>query len=195
MGDFTLIGMFDYTLTSGETPPFINQWDNGAGGSAYDFYYDVDNDHLKLRLSDDGSTVSTLTSNTANLTTNEPVWLRVQAVFGASLVTVSFFKSEDPFSTAIGDISWTALGTPTASITEVHTTAEPLRIGARDDGAASLTVATGDIYRSQVYVGTLAGTLISEMYPDRDYLDGATFTSSTTSEIYTLQGDAAVNVQ
>lgn len=100
---------------------------------------------------------------------------------GAGGHTVTFYTSQD-------GATWTQLGTAVtaAGTTSIRDTADGVEIGSWAGGTTDNL--KGTIYRAQVYNGT---TLAVDFNP-QDHSTGATFTSSTTGEVWTLNGGAAI---
>lgn len=125
------------------------------------------------------------------LTAGEYTYLRARFVWLVSgTLTCDYYESAD------GD-NWTAVGdqiTNAASGLDVNTTATNLSIGQKLYSGSENPV-DGSIKSMRIYDGdrNSGGTLKLDFNPTRDYVLGSpTMTSSTTGEVYTLEGNARI---
>lgn len=132
----------------------------------------------------------TYPSSTAPVVSDgQGMWIRFAAIndgLGNSVGTWS--TSFDAPSTAPLSVGWRTLGTPFTNsfpVSVFNSTAE-LEIGAFNNGALPMT---GKVFRAQLYNDT---TLVADFNASDASPGALTVTSSTTGEIYTLQGAAAI---
>jgi len=130
-------------------------------------------------------------TNGTNLTPNESSvgtgftdgtthWVRATRVSATGVV--KYYTSED-------GSTWTQLGTDIAGSTgDFINSTSIVEIGSSRGG--TINPFTGKIYQVQIYNG-IAGTLAVE-FKATDYSTGTTLTSSTTGEVWTLNGAAYI---
>ena len=88
---------------------------------------------LRLIVSD-GATETTLDSTVFSILPDDGHrrWVRVK--YDQSAGQADFFWSEDPVDTEVGDISWTAQGTPSGTSRLIPTNSRQVLLGAENDG-------------------------------------------------------------
>jgi len=159
----------------------------GGGSRAYLFGVNAAGT-LRLITSADGTALidrsSTASVSAANLDT---VFVRVTLDVDNDAVgnTAVFYTSTD------GE-SWVQLGDPVvnAGTTSIFDGAMSLEVGS--DGSGATDRVNGRIYSAQIYDG-IDGTLVVDFNPHRDAVTPTgTITSSTTSEVWTINGASSV---
>jgi hypothetical protein len=150
---------------------------------------------LQFLWSEDGLVTQTATSSVtldaSAADTSAGAALHLRATMdvddGASNSAVRFYWSND-------GVVWSQLGVTrtSGSVTSIYDSAALLTLGAgRDSG--SLFPLSGDMYSAQLYDG-IDGTLAADFDPTRDASAGdTTFTSSTTGEVWTVNGNASID--
>lgn len=134
---------------------------------------------INLVLSVDGTATASATSSVATGFT-DGVSGGIRADWDDTTKDVTFYTSTDDGET------WSQLGTTgTINIASINDSASALEIGSRRVGTVENFA--GNCTRAQVYSGS---TLAVDFYPNRDFSSGSTMTSSTTSEVWTQQGNA-----
>ena len=152
-----------------------------GGNISYGLWLDTGSSgKLRFASSPNGSTehayLSTVATGFADKTAH---WIRATHVTATGVI--QFFTSED-------GTTWTQLGADVAGTAEgIFDSTSIVRVGLGDDGVWTFT---GRIYRAQVYNG-IGGTLAVDFNPN-DHTSGATFTSSGTGEVWTINGNAKV---
>jgi hypothetical protein len=97
---------------------------------------------------------------------------------------ITFYTSQD-------GATWTQLGAVVASTAgALFNASTPLEVGGFGAGGSPGTVTAAVCYRAQVYNG-INGTLAVDFNPN-DWATGATLTSSSTREVWTLNGGANI---
>jgi hypothetical protein len=150
-----------------------------ATSRSYLLYLNADGT-LHFAFSADGTANTADVASTAatGFTDGSTRWVRATRV--AASGNVNFYTSTD-------GASWTLLGAA-----DVGTTAGAMfnSTTAVEIGRRNALLYSGNIYRAQIYNG-IDGTLAVDFNP-ADYTHGTTWTSSTTEEVYTMNGNAAV---
>lgn len=139
--------------------------------------------------------LSNISSNAVLSAAGTYNWVRVrhQVNNGASGRTTKFYTSTDPVTTAPTLITWVQLGTDV-----ITATASNLSVGngRRVGGVNSTDLETPDcqVHRVIEYNGFLdaAGTKTLDFYP-ANFVAGLSWTSGTTSEVWTIGGSALVS--
>lgn len=122
------------------------------------------NPFISMEWSADGSTGRNANTSYAGLVTDGVgMWVAAQLDVddGASSHLATFYRSSDPPGTAIGAVTWTTVGTATASgggTTSLFSGSARLEIGSISSGTASLTA--GKAYRAAVKSGLMSGGTI-----------------------------------
>lgn len=146
---------------------------------------------LGLTWSEDGSAVISKVSTVALSTISAGAELHVRVTLdvdaGSTDNDVTFYTSSD-------GVSWDQLGAVvnTAGITSIFDSGALLTVGAT--GNSGTSPVSGQIFSAQVYDG-IGGTLAADFNPSRDPLVGATVTSSSTGEAWTIAGNAVIKSQ
>lgn len=174
----------------------INKWD--AGGGQRSFVVGVQtNGCIFIKTRRLGLDITQTSSTALVISDTVGAWgqVRYQKDNGTGRTVATFYYSFDSPGIAAADVAWIQLGTPqTLSVflsgAIPNSTAE-LEIGASDGGTLLMTA--GKVFRAQTYSGIGSASVIASDFNASDAAVGApTVTSSTTGEIYTLQGAAAI---
>ena len=175
----------DWTPTTTQTLVAKYNW---SSQRSYRFYVNTDG-KLIVQTSPTGATVLGITSTVAPTVSNGAA-LHVRATVdvddGGGNRVGKFYTSSD-------GISWIQLGATvtTAGATSIFDGTALLTVGAVDVSGTDDPMA-GVMYSAQVYNG-IDGTLAADMNPTRDASAGdTTFTSSTTGEVWTVNGSASI---
>lgn len=123
----------------------------------------------------------------------EGLWLRatLDVDDGAGNRVYNYYTSTDAPDTALGSITWTQLGitVTSAGATAIFAGTAPLEIGSISAGTAQRLA--GKVYSAYVYDG-IGGTLVASFNASDAGVGSSTVTSSLTSEVYTVHGNAEI---
>ncbi len=135
---------------------------------------------LLLQYTTDGTNIKSATSS-AGTGFTDGTRGRVRATLNTATGDVTFYTSLD-------FVTWTQLGTVQSTVAGAifNSTAAPT-IG---DNTPTGNSFPGRIYRAQIYNG-IAGTLAVDFNPNT-FASGTTWTSATTGEVWTINGNAKV---
>ncbi len=112
----------------------------------------------------------------------EGIWTAV--FFDIPNTRVYFYRSKDCARIDYKDIEWVEVGCQIVpNLTVVKNSLSDILVGPQF---------AGNIARVLYMEGKLTGDLYREMNPDRDYIEGDSFTSYTTGEEWTLNGDSVI---
>ncbi|KKN66548.1 hypothetical protein LCGC14_0470820, partial [marine sediment metagenome] len=193
----TLVALFDYTPAANNTLIAKAQDTNNRS-----YWLEVGNTAaLKLVHSPDGTSGNQIvTSSTiaTGIAAGTVIWFRatMDVDDGAGNHVVIFYTSTDDVADSADVTTWTQLGATVTIVgtTSIYDSASPVEIGGLFLG--SIQVSAGKVYRAQIFNG-IDGTLVVDFNPsDADAgvaIDTDTWTSSTTGEVWTVNGDAFVN--
>ena len=142
---------------------------------------------LELRWSADGTAVITKASTAApTVADGKPLWIRatLDVDNGAAGNDVKFYTSTD-------GKTWTQLGTTvtTATATSIFNSTAGLVLSGINAGTAEFLA--GKVYYAEVRNG-LNGALVATFDADDGTPGGTTLTSTDTSEVWTVNGTAAI---
>jgi len=171
------------------TPQALEAKWTGSGNQRSYLLRLENNGTLRFYWSNDGATTISLPSTAATGFTNGEaghVRVTLDVDNGASGNDLKFYTSTD-------GVTWTQLGTTvtTAGTTSIYDSTSLLTVGA-DADTGIYERFTGEIYSAQVYDG-IDGTLVADFRPSHDAaISDSTFTSSTTGEVWTVAGSAAI---
>ena len=146
---------------------------------------------LYFQWSTDGATSGTVTKTSTAVVPfadGEAGHIRVTLDVdnGAAGNDVKFYTSTD-------GVTWSQLGATvtTAGVSSIDDGGARLEIASAFGGAGAAP--TGEVYSAQLYDG-IDGTLAADFDPTRDASVGdTTFTSSTTGEVWTVNGNASID--
>jgi hypothetical protein len=169
---------------TGGTQAIIGKW-GGAGTFSYVFQVSTTG-LLSLFLSLDGSatTFSSGSTQNPNLVGGTAYYLRATAAIVAGTVTVKYYTC-----TSLLAASCTQVGSNrTGSIASIHDNASPVEVGSRNTGTGSFAV--GRILYAEIRDSD-DGTVVAKFDPQAATVGATSFTSST-GEVWTLNGTADV---
>jgi hypothetical protein len=133
----------------------------------------------------DGSSITQLDSSTLPTAWVDNVtWVWVRVTYDQSAGQANFYYSEDHEDTPVGDISWTALGTPSGTSRLITQVAYPLMLGAESAGTPTNFLA-GSISYFEIWTdgfqapGASHGDLISRA----DWRTGPDFTGTPATRV------------
>jgi len=145
---------------------------------------------IKLRLTEDGTNeISPERGPISNLSNGEGVWIRWTWDNTTNLATA--YESFDDKETDYTAISWTQIkAAVTIDFTGIFNSDADVQVGALD----GVLVPAGVIGRAILIASTDPQAAAAvDFFPNRDAVAGdKTFTSSTTFELWTLQGNATI---
>lgn len=148
-GDFEVVALIesdDYSTTAHPNGiDFVTQWHAGD----LCFQFGMNNDSLRLRVSENGSTIFNAYNNGSNLTwtADQHYWVRVTFDIdnGASQSVATFYRSTDSIDTAPASVSWTNVGSASAAIpTSLHDSDGNFNLGSAEDAVGGFTDRTLD---------------------------------------------------
>ena len=155
---------------------------NSTAGTSFLFGFNASG--LRL-ISGDGSTLDSLAS-TANITTvaSNRTWIYIRVVR-------TFSPNECKFYYSFDGVTWTQLGNTITSgaSTAIQTVATSIFIGAQYNGGTPVNGIVGRAGYVQIY--NVSGAKLLDCDPN-DFSSGSTFTSSTTGETWTINGNARI---
>lgn len=136
-----------------------------------------------------GTTVTVVPSSvSAGLT--DGTFYQLRAYWSKATGLTKFYKR------AATTDAWTQIGSDVASpVTSMNAGSRNLFIGILSDGTS--LPAAGNHYTAQLWSGNSesGGTLVADCNPNRDYVSGSTFVSSTTGETYTVNSTGSKPAQ
>jgi len=195
LGAFTLIvnlksnNWFPSTLVQ----TFISKSDPVAGDESYLFEMSLDvADPIVVTILErsTGGAVAAIDDPIISQE-DEAFWFRM-TFDGAT--TISQYQSTDSSLTAYDKVNWTLLGTQVSSTFTVNEGDNAVLVGARaETGLNSTDEFDGVIYRALLIKSTdPTATPTMDMNPN-DYIEGSSWFTPLTGEVWTLNGDATVN--
>lgn len=187
--DFTIIFWLDLPDYDAGNVEFIVAKD--GEGTTSGWYVFVDDNTVGFSASN-GTTVEILESNNLAQAGFTKGWMRV--TFFQTGRTEFYFSKQSKFD-AHSSLAWIGLGAAQMpTVTSVISPAVDLRVGAQD-GSNS---AVGDLYRVMGMDSTDPKVQPAfDMFPDKDYVSGTTFTSSLSEgqETWTLEDFATIQAR
>lgn len=135
---------------------------------------------LRLIVSD-GSAETTLDSSALTVNDGFPRWLRVR--YDQSAGQADFFESRDPVDTPLGDISWTAAGTPSGTSRSIPSLSRPMLLGAQNDSSPA-TFFNGRIQFAELWTDGERdpGGTLGDLIFRADWRIGPDFSASTRAD-------------
>jgi len=169
----------------------ISKFPNTAGQRSYEFNLE-DDGTLRLILSNNGTDFEA-TASTVSAGFTAGVGRFVGVAWSSN--TATYYVSDDPVSTPWHKIAWTQLGDPvTITMAGIYDSTADLWIGARSGNGAVLNL-SGKIARGSVWNSTSLADPATNLKVDFDaraFTPGVSTATMSTGEVWTLQGNAAV---
>jgi hypothetical protein len=176
-GDVDLISFIRIESYFGTSAGLIG---DGAGSSVEASFKATSSGTLSLTWREGGIT-TTVTSSAHSVATGTDIYFRAKRVNNdGGIYKVYFYKSTDGSSwTLISSHNGAGVAAPTSSTNVIDVGGSPKLKGL--------------VYKAEAWQGdsTAGGTLVADFNP-ADYTSGATFTSSTTGETWTVSGGAHI---
>ncbi len=197
--DFQIIAWIEFISYEGAAEQVIlSQWDPSTTAKRFRFL--MNNDSLQFDVSSDGTNIFTISAD-IEAVHDTGFWVRsqIEEEAGGSLMTL-YTSSQNRFVEP-ENLTWTLVAEQAAVITTLNQLA-PIDMLAGGDGNILTDVSNvpnGSIGRI-LYIAGISevfsnNTISNDMYPDRDYVSGTTWTSASPQlETWTLEGRANVGI-
>ena len=166
------------------TQTLIARYDTDTDTRAFEFSIDgTASNGLNLNVSDDGTSQEALYSGSIlPFVSGQRIWLR--ATYNTSTTTANFYYSDDNRTT------WQSLGTDSGTIASIFSTANPLYIGASNDGTTNTW--SGKVYRAVIYETVDGITPVKDFNPSNKTLFSDTDWLAPTGETWTPEGTSII---
>ncbi len=166
---------------------FISKFDGTSAGDSYAFSLE-DGDDFGF-IGDDANGFGDKIGDDTGYKVDDGIWTAM--TWDSNTREFTWYRSDDAIDTDHDAIVWTptVVSDPISQTFWNVVSNVDIRIGSQGSTNAMNTI----VGRAMVIDGALDGTLYADMFPDRDYVDGTQFTSTTgLLQEWTLTGGVTV---
>lgn len=174
--------------TPSEADTFIAKRANSSDQISYIFRNDTSGNLVLLWTVDGaiGSLITKTSTSSVSFDSGHIAWVRatLDVDNGAAGNDVTFY-------TSIDGSTWTQLGSTvtTAGTTSIYDSTSIVEIGAQRTGQGNLL--SGNVYYAEIRNG-IGGTVVAKFDPSNDASEGDTSFTSSTGEVWTINGTASI---
>lgn len=174
--------------TPSEADTFIAKRANSSDQISYIFRNDTSGNLVLLWTVDGaiGSLITKTSTSSVSFDSGHIAWVRatLDVDNGAAGNDVKFY-------TSIDGSTWTQLGSTvtTAGTTSIYDSTSIVEIGAQRTGQGNLL--SGNVYYAEIRNG-IGGTVVAKFDPSNDASEGDTSFTSSTGEVWTINGTASI---